>query len=432
MRCPSADSLFLRANGNLVCWDAAGSDLILAEYDPCRDLRTRLALEGPYERIASELRAQRLPFPDVCTGCLCLSFDDSPVRTGGVINVVQVESSSRCTLRCRACASTEERDRLRPPLDLPIPVFRKFLEDLRTSGIDVGTFDFSGHGEPSQNPETWDLVRTARILHPGSYISLITNAQMEFDPGMVESGLDRIQFSVDGVDPASYGEYRVHGDFNKALRLIGGFSEYARSTGAPIRLVWSYILFEHNDSLDHLARLWETASALGVHEIRFVFTHLGRWSREIPSAWELRRKLKRIGVPSANQRLDSIESLVLRRRLAQLMKHSSMIYRSGQKAWRRARSVNLRPGFPIVTADYCRIRSSDLRKALAMATSLHHQGRTEDSRSLLKHVEKSAQIPARHNPSYDPKEMLAPLGRPYQDLRDALGGLEASGLEEKR
>ncbi|MCK4672073.1 MAG: hypothetical protein KAT47_05960, partial [Candidatus Aegiribacteria sp.] len=137
MRCPGADSLFLRANGDFVCWDDAGSDLVLQPYDPDKDMSRLFSDGGPCALISKKLAGNILPFPETCPGCYCLSPRGSPCFNSRIVNVMQVEPSSRCTLECIACATPEEREKLKLPHTLSPAVFRKVLQDFSRSGIDI-------------------------------------------------------------------------------------------------------------------------------------------------------------------------------------------------------------------------------------------------------------------------------------------------------
>ena len=60
LACPSIDSIFLRAWGDLVCWDDAGSERLLQAWDPAVDY-AEVFLNGPYERIRRDLDHGTLP-----------------------------------------------------------------------------------------------------------------------------------------------------------------------------------------------------------------------------------------------------------------------------------------------------------------------------------------------------------------------------------
>ena len=408
MQCPGADSLFLRANGNFVCWDDAGSDKVLQPYDPDKDMSRIFSDSGPCALIAKKLAENILPFPETCPGCYCLSPRGSPFFNSSVVNVMQVEPSSRCTLECKACATPEERERLQLPHTLSPTVFQKVLEDFSRRGIDIRTFDFSGHGEPLMNPDLWQIVSLARKLYPKAFLTLITNAHGEFETDHAFSGLDQIQFSIDGVDQESYEKYRVGGNFAKAFSYMKSFSRTARSSGSSIRMVWRYILFNHNDRSDQLRKAFEKASEFGVHELRFVFTHKGMWSSDLTSAEELRRCLSNLGVPSRSIRLDSFKSLRKRQILSQFMKRSQILYSTGRKLWSEVRrSPSLRT---IITSDFYQLCEPELQQTLDLGSKLLRKGKLREAQALLLHVNRMVQLPATNNATYDPEITYKHLG----------------------
>ena len=418
MQCPSADSLFLRANGDFVCWDDAGSDKVLQQYDPEKDSPCIISGDGPCVLIAKKLAGNILPFPETCPGCYCLSFTGSPCFNSRVLNVMQVEPSSRCSLECKACATPFERERLQPPHTLSPPVFQKVLQDFSRKGINIRTFDFSGHGEPLMNPDLWQIISLARKQYPDAFLSLITNAHGDFEERHVFSGLDQIQFSIDGVDQETFEKYRVGGNYEKASSYMKSFTRTARSSGSSVRIVWRYILFNHNDKADQLRKAFEMASEFGVHELRFVFTHKGMWSNVLTSAAELRSSLIALKVPSRSIQMDSFNSLRKRQRLSQLLKRNQSLYSTARKLWRKVKRSSSRS--TIVTSDYYQLYEPELQKALDLGCNLLREGRMLDAQALFLHVNKMVQSPVTHNVTYNPAIIYRHLGRSYRRLKAAL------------
>ena len=422
MQCPGADSLFLRANGNFVCWDDAGSDKVLQPYDPFKDMSRIFSDGGPCALIAKKLAGNILPFPETCPGCYCLSLRGSPCFNSRVLNVMQVEPSSRCTLECKACATPEEREKLQLPHTLSPAVFQKVLQDFSRRGIDIRAFDFSGHGEPLINPDLWQIVSMARKHYPRAFLSLITNAHGDFDVDQVSSGLDQIQFSIDGVDQESYEKYRVGGNFAKASGYMKSFTGAARSSGSSVRMIWRYILFNHNDKTDQLRKAFEMASEFGVHELRFVFTHKGMWSTDLTSAEELRRCLIDLEVPSRSIHMDSFRSLRRRQMLSQLLKRSQILYSTARKLWGRVkRSPSLST---IVTSDFYQLYEPELQQILDLGSKLLRKGRLRDAQALFLHVNRMVQLPVTYNATYDPGIIYEHLGHSYERLENALSNYQ--------
>ncbi len=418
MQCPGADSLFLRANGNFVCWDDAGSDKVLQAYDPLKRMSRIFSDDGPCSLISKKLAGNTLPFPETCPGCYCLSSRGSPCFNSRMLNVMQVEPSSRCTLECKACATPEERERLPLPSTLSPAVFQKVLKDFSGSGIDIRTFDFSGHGEPLMNPDLWQIVSLARKYYPKAFLSLITNAHGDFELNNVFSGLDQIQFSIDGVDQESYEKYRVGGNFAKAYSYMKSFTGAARSSGSSVRMIWRYILFSHNDNTDQLRKAFEMASETGVHELRFVFTHKGNWSTDITSSEELRSCLIDLEVPSRSIQMDSFKSLRKRQTLSQLLKRSQILHGTARKLWRKVkRSPSLST---IVTSDFYQLYEPELKQTLNLGNKLLRKGRLRDAQALFLHVNRMVQLPVSHNAAYDPEFVYKHLGHSYKLLKNGL------------
>lgn len=289
MNCNSAHSLFLRSNGDLVCWDDRGSFLTLLAFDPSVDYAADVYLGPLYNGIRDKLRAGQMPFPEHCSGCFCLMHH---LRLGHeyeerkLVETFQIEPSMACQLECPNCATKAERPvRVkRTPyghLNLAPHIVEKIVADLHRGGISVQKFDFQGHGEPLLNRRTWDMAKFIAGLYPNSIVSICSNSNFEFRPEMVRSGVNEMLFAIDGMDQASYAPYRVAGDFDAAYGFMKDFSQAAASENPAIRRVWKYVVFEHNDQPAQLLRAQELALEAKVTELRFVLTQMG------PVSWDV-------------------------------------------------------------------------------------------------------------------------------------------------
>jgi len=155
------------------------------------------------------------------------------------------------------------------------------LADLTARGLEIDALDFQGHGEPLLNPRLWEMGRRSRARLPETWISVTTNAQGRFRPEMAASGFDDFVCSIDGVDAASYEPYRVHGDFDLAWRFMVDLARARATADRRIRVVWKYVLFEHNSSPENLLRAQRMALDAGISELVFVLTRNGAPPRHI-------------------------------------------------------------------------------------------------------------------------------------------------------
>lgn len=288
LACPSIDSLFLRAWGDLVCWDDAGSDRVLQAWDPAVDF-AEVFLNGPYRQIRESLEEGRMPWPEECSRCLLLRI--LPPGAGApwdrsFVRMLRVEPSYYCSLDCPGCVPLSIRRQHSKAFQLDPEILDRILADLTARGLAVDALDFQGHGEPLLNPRLWEMARRSRARLPEAWISVTTNAQGRFRPEMAASGFDEIICSIDGADSATYEPYRVHGKFELAWNYM---NELVRAgspaSGFPgerrLRVVWKYVLFEHNASPETLLKAQRMALEAGVSELVFVLTRNGPAPRDI-------------------------------------------------------------------------------------------------------------------------------------------------------
>lgn len=235
MVCPSVDSIFLRASGDLTCWDDAGSEHVLQAWDHAVDYG-QIYLHGPYEEIRRRLYDHQMPRPRDCGRCLLLRsrgiHSSAPVDER-FVRILRVEPSYLCTLDCPGCVPLSARPRNRQAGTLPLEVFERLLSGLRRSEIEVYAIDFQGHGEPLLNPELRKMIGLGRARYPAAWITMTTNAHARLRTELLTSGLDEIVCAIDGVDGESYASYRVNGRFDLAWRFLSDVAIAASRAPRP-------------------------------------------------------------------------------------------------------------------------------------------------------------------------------------------------------
>ena len=134
---------------------------------------------------------------------------------------VSVEPAAVCQLRCPECPvgqkSVSETVRQRSGL-MPLEVFRRVLAECRDT---AWVMQFYFQGEPLLNKNLPQMIREAH--EAGLYTIVSTNAQamtQEMAQALVESGLDRIIISMDGLTDESYNAYRVGGSLDKCKEAL--------------------------------------------------------------------------------------------------------------------------------------------------------------------------------------------------------------------
>jgi pyrroloquinoline quinone biosynthesis protein E len=169
------------------------------------------------------------------------------------------ELTYRCPLRCAYCSNPTTRD-AREELDASTweRVFRE------AAALGVVQLHLSG-GEPLVRPDLEALVASGRAS--ALYVNLITSGVPLARERLVrlkEAGLDAIQVSIQGTDPAT--NAWVAGKDHLAQKLA--VAEWARELALPLTL--NVVL--HRRNIDDVARYIELADALGAHRVELANT----------------------------------------------------------------------------------------------------------------------------------------------------------------
>lgn len=188
------------------------------------------------------------------------SVSFKPSRPWGFPTVIQMEVSSRCNLSCPLCPVSIGLDR--PTGHMELGLFQKVIDELGAYLFVVLFWDW---GEPFLNPQAYQMIRYAHSRDIRVISS--TNGHL-FATGhhasqVVQSGLDALVFSVDGISQKTYQRYRAGGSLDQVLEGIARVVTAKRRLASRTPLVnLRFIVMEHNEHEIH--RLEGFASSLGV------------------------------------------------------------------------------------------------------------------------------------------------------------------------
>lgn len=272
------DSLYVKANGEMPCWDDVGESRILRRLSFPSLLAGResdLFSDSALQHIRTSFMNGRVPHPGLCESCAVLGHheQDLCVRPASM-NILHVEPSYLCHLSCPQCISAAARKGLvEPPYNMPPEVFQALLVQLKRDGIqDIRIVHFEGRGDPLVNPGLGSMVKSVRELYPGAETMVTTHASYPYRPWLVSSGLHVLRLSVDGARAESYARYRWGGDFGTVIRFMTALRDDRRRSNSTLKVYWKYILFEWNDSDEEMEAAARMAKELDVSLV-FVLTH---------------------------------------------------------------------------------------------------------------------------------------------------------------
>ena len=135
---------------------------------------------------------------------------------------LEIEASYYCNLKCPFCpreTNFGEREIGHMSLDL----WRTILNEAKEKGLKAILMDHEG--ESLMNPRFFEMVAEAResgIID----IWLHTNANLltpEISSRLIDSGITKINFSIDATTEETYNKLRVGGNFHKVVKNIKEF-----------------------------------------------------------------------------------------------------------------------------------------------------------------------------------------------------------------
>lgn len=200
---------------------------------------------------------------------LLLYFSYYAARTTGKVRhrgkpfTVSIEPTTSCNLRCPECPSGL-RQFTRPTGALSLELYRDIIDQL-SPGLFYLILYFQG--EPFLNPLFFKMVEYARRKR--IYTATSTNAHFlndNFARKTVESGLDRIIISLDGLDQESYEKYRAGGSVEKVLEGTRNLVRWKKELKSRTPyIILQFIVFSTNEH--QVGELKKVARELGVDKL---------------------------------------------------------------------------------------------------------------------------------------------------------------------
>ena len=140
---------------------------------------------------------------------------------------INVEPTNRCNMRCRLCPHPVLK---RPRGNMDPDLSRRIARECAPRGT---TLWLQYMGEPLMHPRILEMIAAGRE-EGVARIGLSTNASLldeRMTEGLLSNGLDRLECSVDAVDPEGFRAARGTGDFHTVVKNIERFLAAKRRRG---------------------------------------------------------------------------------------------------------------------------------------------------------------------------------------------------------
>ena len=134
--------------------------------------------------------------------------------------VVRIEPSAACNLRCRHCPTGTNQIRINRRI-MDMKTFDRIVEQSKKMGcVDVVVL-YHG-GEPFLNKNLLQMIKTFKDLGI-RFVKTVTNGMLVTEAdldGIIDSGLDSIEFSLDGLSAEENNKIRVGSNYYKVIDII--------------------------------------------------------------------------------------------------------------------------------------------------------------------------------------------------------------------
>ncbi len=156
---------------------------------------------------------------------------------------VFIDTGNVCDLHCELCPSGQGAIDVRGLMTME--VFRPVIEALGPTARSLHLYNW---GEPLENPDIIEMCRTAARYPGRTYLASSLNAlkpgQAE---GLVASGLDVLNVSIDGATQAGYESYRKGGDLATVLANLRRIAEVRRrDRRSRLQVRWQFLVHRGN------------------------------------------------------------------------------------------------------------------------------------------------------------------------------------------
>jgi MoaA/NifB/PqqE/SkfB family radical SAM enzyme len=198
----------------------------------------------------------------------------SPAISGLPI-ALSVEPTTSCNLRCPECPSGLRS--FSRPTGMLDPLFFKKIIDEVSDHVMYLTFYFQG--EPFLNPDFSEMIRYAASKK--IFTATSTNAHfLTYDSArkVIESGLDKLIISIDGITQETYEQYRIGGSLEKVLEGAKHVVDWKRELKSKTpHIVFQFLVVKHNEhEIDNVKKI---AGEIGVDEVVFKTAQVYEYER---------------------------------------------------------------------------------------------------------------------------------------------------------
>jgi radical SAM protein with 4Fe4S-binding SPASM domain len=121
-----------------------------------------------------------------------------------------IDVSSLCNYRCSFCFQADIKGMKAVGLKrgfMELEMFKRIVDQLKDFPNKIKKLKIGNHGEPTMHPQLPEMIKYARESDTAEIIEMFTNGSKltpEFNSALVESGLQRVNISLEGLSDERY------------------------------------------------------------------------------------------------------------------------------------------------------------------------------------------------------------------------------------
>ena len=159
---------------------------------------------------------------------------------------IEVEPTYYCNLKCPMCPRVVEQDGRKNSHMNPV-LWGKILKECKANGLRSMLMDHEA--ESMMNPRFFEMVQQVKDagvidiwLHTNA--NLLTKERSEI---LIDSGINKINFSIDAVSEKTYDKVRPGGNYQRVLKNVKDFLKIKLKKGAiDVRTRVSFVVMDEN------------------------------------------------------------------------------------------------------------------------------------------------------------------------------------------
>jgi MoaA/NifB/PqqE/SkfB family radical SAM enzyme len=157
-----------------------------------------------------------------------------------------IEPNLFCNLHCPACPTGLNLG-LRPTVSINQELFKSTIDEI---GDYIFRLYMYNWGEPLLHKATPEMIRYAKAKDVNIILSTNLSIKLTDDyiDRLVQSGLDTMLVSLDGVTQETYGKYRRNGKIELVRENLKRLQQAKQRLGMTTpKLIWQFLVFRHNE-----------------------------------------------------------------------------------------------------------------------------------------------------------------------------------------